>query len=208
MHRNSSPDRAFRGNDPNRKSIKAVRRWWYCENAPATSAQPVRGRSRSRQSGDRLLHAQTRSMRQNVYSPGNRSSTWRLGSLHTLRASARSQHDPARPEDVNTESEDHAGDEWRYACMSRPFVRVPVARTRTVPDVGYAARGSAAPGIGSSTDGRGRLRRSPRDSWPSPYRGRRGYGPEHPTLDELTRGSISESLVRVNASRTRHWVWD
>jgi hypothetical protein len=37
------------------------------------------------------------------------------------------QHDPARPEDVDTESEDHTADEWRYACMSRPFVRVPVA---------------------------------------------------------------------------------
>jgi len=56
------------------------------------------------------------------------------------------QHDPARPEDVNTESEDHAADEWRYACMSRPFVRVPVARTRSVPDVGYVAYRSPAPG--------------------------------------------------------------
>ena len=56
------------------------------------------------------------------------------------------QHDPARPEDVNTESEDHAGDEWRYACMSRPFVRVPVTRTRSVPDVGYAPFRSAVPG--------------------------------------------------------------
>ena len=56
------------------------------------------------------------------------------------------QHDPARPEDVNTESEDHAADEWRYACMSRPFVRVPVTRTRSVADVGYAAFRSAAPG--------------------------------------------------------------
>ena len=48
------------------------------------------------------------------------------------------QHDPARPEDVDTESEDHAGDEWRYACMSRPFVRVPATPARSVPDVGYA----------------------------------------------------------------------
>jgi hypothetical protein len=32
------------------------------------------------------------------------------------------QHDPDRPEDVLTESEDHAADEWRYACMSRPYV--------------------------------------------------------------------------------------
>lgn len=50
-----------------------------------------------------------------------------------------------RPEDVNTEFEDHAADEWRYACMSRPFVRVPVALTRSVPDVGYDAFRSAAP---------------------------------------------------------------
>jgi hypothetical protein len=32
------------------------------------------------------------------------------------------QHDPDRPEDVMSDSEDHAGDEWRYACMSRPWV--------------------------------------------------------------------------------------
>jgi hypothetical protein len=33
------------------------------------------------------------------------------------------QHDPDKPEDLDTESEDHAADEWRYACMSRPFNR-------------------------------------------------------------------------------------
>lgn len=32
------------------------------------------------------------------------------------------QHDPNRPEDVDSESEDHAPDECRYACMSRPWV--------------------------------------------------------------------------------------
>lgn len=32
------------------------------------------------------------------------------------------QHDKDRPEDLDTESEDHAADEWRYACMSRPYV--------------------------------------------------------------------------------------
>lgn len=31
------------------------------------------------------------------------------------------QHDAARPEDVDTDTEDHAGDDWRYACMSRPW---------------------------------------------------------------------------------------
>lgn len=33
------------------------------------------------------------------------------------------QHDPARPEDLDTESEDHAADDWRYACSSRPWRR-------------------------------------------------------------------------------------
>jgi hypothetical protein len=33
------------------------------------------------------------------------------------------QHDDARPEDVDSESEDHCADETRYACLSRPFVR-------------------------------------------------------------------------------------
>lgn len=33
------------------------------------------------------------------------------------------QHDPDRLEDVNTDSEDHAGDDWRYACMSRPWIQ-------------------------------------------------------------------------------------
>jgi len=33
------------------------------------------------------------------------------------------QHDPDRPEDLDTDAEDHAADEWRYACMSRPWAR-------------------------------------------------------------------------------------
>lgn len=32
------------------------------------------------------------------------------------------QHDPDRPEDLNTEQEDHAADECRYACVSRPYI--------------------------------------------------------------------------------------
>ena len=31
-------------------------------------------------------------------------------------------HDPNRAEDVDTNAEDHAADEWRYACMSRPWI--------------------------------------------------------------------------------------
>ena len=33
------------------------------------------------------------------------------------------QHDDTRPEDLDTEAEDHAADEARYACMSRPYIR-------------------------------------------------------------------------------------
>jgi hypothetical protein len=33
------------------------------------------------------------------------------------------QHDKDRLEDLDTEGEDHAADEWRYACMSRPWVK-------------------------------------------------------------------------------------
>lgn len=33
------------------------------------------------------------------------------------------QHDPDRPEDVDTDAEDHAPDALRYGCMARPYVR-------------------------------------------------------------------------------------
>ena len=33
------------------------------------------------------------------------------------------QHDPNRAEDLDTNAEDHCADEWRYACMSRPWLR-------------------------------------------------------------------------------------
>ena len=33
------------------------------------------------------------------------------------------QHDPDRAEDVDTDSEDHAGDDHRYACNSRPWTK-------------------------------------------------------------------------------------
>lgn len=31
------------------------------------------------------------------------------------------QHDPSKPEDLDSEGEDHVVDEWRYGMMSRPF---------------------------------------------------------------------------------------
>lgn len=45
--------------------------------------------------------------------------------VHTIRTLPALQHDDGRPEDVDTEGEDHAPDETRYACMSRPYLRKP-----------------------------------------------------------------------------------
>jgi hypothetical protein len=36
------------------------------------------------------------------------------------------QHDADRPEDLDTEQEDHAADDWRYACLSRPWIPKPL----------------------------------------------------------------------------------
>lgn len=33
------------------------------------------------------------------------------------------QHDQKRAEDLDTNGEDHAADDWRYACMSRPWLK-------------------------------------------------------------------------------------
>lgn len=41
---------------------------------------------------------------------------------HLIRTLPALQHDELRPEDVDTEQEDHAPDELRYACMSRPYI--------------------------------------------------------------------------------------
>lgn len=43
--------------------------------------------------------------------------------IHSIRTIPALQHDPDRPEDLDTTAEDHAADETRYACMSRPFTR-------------------------------------------------------------------------------------
>lgn len=42
---------------------------------------------------------------------------------HLIRTLPTLQHDPDRPEDVDTDGEDHAPDALRYGCMSRPYVR-------------------------------------------------------------------------------------
>jgi hypothetical protein len=49
--------------------------------------------------------------------------------LDTIRTVPIMQHDPDRPEDMQTDSDDHCLDDLRYACMSRPFIR-PAPMTR------------------------------------------------------------------------------
>lgn len=43
--------------------------------------------------------------------------------IHSIRTIPALQHDEDRPEDLDTGAEDHAADETRYACMSRPWVK-------------------------------------------------------------------------------------
>lgn len=50
------------------------------------------------------------------------------------------QHDQDRPEDLDTESEDHVADEARYACMSRPYIRE-IRKKEPVKDLGFEADG-------------------------------------------------------------------
>ena len=42
--------------------------------------------------------------------------------LDSIRTIPALQHDKDKPEDLDTDGEDHAGDDWRYACMSRPWL--------------------------------------------------------------------------------------
>jgi hypothetical protein len=42
--------------------------------------------------------------------------------VDSIRTIPALQHDADKPEDLDTDGEDHAADEWRYACMSRPWI--------------------------------------------------------------------------------------
>ena len=61
---------------------------------------------------------------------------------HLIRTLPALQHDENRPEDVDTDGEDHAADELRYACMSRPWT--PPLRRATAEGINDYGRGSAA----------------------------------------------------------------
>lgn len=42
--------------------------------------------------------------------------------IDSIRTIPLLQHDETHPEDIDTDMEDHAADDWRYACMSRPWI--------------------------------------------------------------------------------------
>lgn len=52
--------------------------------------------------------------------------------VDTIRTLPALQHDPNNSEDVDTDGEDHAGDETRYAVMSRPWVADEVRQPRSI----------------------------------------------------------------------------
>lgn len=52
--------------------------------------------------------------------------------IHSIRTIPVLQHDEDRPEDLDTTQEDHAADETRYACMSRPWVPKPPAEKKPI----------------------------------------------------------------------------
>ena len=74
---------------------------------------------------------------------------------HLIRTLPALQHDADRPEDVDTDGEDHAPDALRYGCMARPYVR-PLPSSEP-------GRRLAVGGTNTATL---------EDMWPKPVRGR------------------------------------
>jgi hypothetical protein len=63
--------------------------------------------------------------------------------LDFIRTVPALQHDTDRPEDLDTEAEDHVADEARYACMSRPYIpHISIEKKRV--DTGYKQKKSEA----------------------------------------------------------------
>jgi hypothetical protein len=58
-------------------------------------------------------------------------------STHLIRTLPALQHDPLKAEDVDSDMEDHAPDEARYACMSRPWIRPKAEQSKPENMSGY-----------------------------------------------------------------------
>ena len=68
--------------------------------------------------------------------------------VHTIRTLPALQHDQSNPEDVDSEGEDHAPDETRYACMARTYIQSVPKSAEVIPLRGQIR---ALPGGGFST---------------------------------------------------------
>lgn len=68
--------------------------------------------------------------------------------VHAIRTLPALQHDPLKPEDVDTEAEDHAPDEIRYACMSRPYLPANQPKPKsTFPGIGIGYTNPDGPNL-------------------------------------------------------------
>lgn len=63
--------------------------------------------------------------------------------VDSIRTVPALQHDPLKPEDLDTEGEDHAADDIRYGCMSRPWIRVVHDAEKPANVSGYRAVGQS-----------------------------------------------------------------
>jgi hypothetical protein len=70
---------------------------------------------------------------------------WFSTCVDSIRTIPALQHDKDRPEDLDSDMEDHAADDARYACMSRPWVK-PTPSTPKLPASGYKPIGSGRGG--------------------------------------------------------------
>lgn len=63
--------------------------------------------------------------------------------VDSIRTIPSLQHDKVKPEDLDSDGEDHAADDWRYACQSRPWI--PTRRQqKSGPDDRYTRHRSLA----------------------------------------------------------------
>lgn len=60
--------------------------------------------------------------------------------IDSIRTIPTLQHDPDKAEDLDTEQEDHAADEWRYAVMSRPWHKQPIDKNKNVDFTDYVRK--------------------------------------------------------------------
>ncbi len=69
---------------------------------------------------------------------GNPMLVFMTNCAHAIRTIPAMQHDSSRPEDMDSDGEDHAPDQTRYAVMSRPWIRTITVETPTRPTDKYS----------------------------------------------------------------------